>query len=146
MKEVRQKKEFFNKKARHDYEISDTLEAGIVLTGSEIKVIRQGRIDISTSYVKILNAELFWLGASFNMELGDRQRTKKLLVHQSELKHLLGKTQEKGMTIIPLKLYIKRGKAKLEIGLGKGLKKYDVREKLKKRDQERDIAERIKRA
>lgn len=134
------KTEYFNKKARHDYEISESYEAGIVLTGKEIKTIRGGRLDITSSYVKIINGELFWLGAMINQEEGDRQRTRKLLVHKTEINRMFGKTQEKGLTLIPLKLYLKHGKAKLEVGIGRGLKKYDKREKIKKRDIERETS------
>lgn len=146
MTQPRQKKEFLNKKARHDYEISDSFEAGIALTGVEIKTIRSGRIDITTSYVKIINGELLWLGANINSESGneDKQRTRKLLVHKSEIGKLIGKVQEKGMTLLPLKLYIARGKAKLEVGVGRGLKNFDKREKLKNRDLERDIQHKFK--
>lgn len=135
------KKEFFNKKARFDYDIADSFEAGIVLTGLEIKAIRNGRIDLSTSYVKVLNGEVFWIGANFNIEEGDRQRTRKLLLHKEQIEKLIGKTQEKGLTLLPLKLYLTRGKAKLEVGLGKGMKRYEKRDKMKKRDIERDLAQ-----
>lgn len=144
MKEKTQKKEFYNKKARFDYAISDTFEVGIVLSGDEIKVIRSGRIDISTSYVKILNGELFWLGANFDLKEGDRQRTRKLLIHKEQIGKLIGKTSEKGATLLPLKLYITRGKAKLEVGLGTGLKKHDKRDKLKLKDIERDVENKVR--
>lgn len=129
-----------NKKAYFDYEILDTLEAGIVLTGDEIKVVRAKHVTIAGSYVKIIGGEVFWLGGNFNLKEGDRQRTRKLLLHAEQISKLIGKSQEDGLTIIPLKLYLQRGRAKLEIGVCKGLKKYDKREKLKKRDNERDLA------
>jgi SsrA-binding protein len=131
-----------NKKAFFDYQIIETYEAGIVLSGDEIKAIREGRINITGSYVKLINAEVFWLGGDFN-NIEDRQRTRKLLLHEEEIKRLAGKSSEDGLTIIPLRLYLKRGKAKLEIGIGKGLKKYDKREKIKKRDTEREVARRL---
>ena len=137
------KREFYNNKARFDYQVLDSFEAGIVLTGPEIKCIREGRIDITTSYVKLMNGELFWLGANFNLESGDKQRTRKLLVHKEEIDRLIGKTEEKGNALLPLKLYLKRGRAKLEVGLGRGMKKYDKRQKIKERDIERDTIHRL---
>lgn len=131
-----------NKKAFFDYQIMETYEAGIVLVGEEIKAIREGRINITGSYVKLINGEVFWLGGDFNIT-GDRQRTRKLLLKEEEIKRLLGKSSEDGLAIIPIKLYIKRGKAKLEIGIAKGLKKYDKREKIKKRDTEREVSRRL---
>lgn len=132
------KKEFLNRKANFDYKIEDTFEAGIVLLGTEIKAIRNGRININTSYAKIISGELFWVGGNFDVE-GDKQRTKKLLVKKSEVNKLIGKTSEQNYSIIPIKLYLKRGKAKLLLGLGKGMKKYEKRDKIKDREQEREI-------
>ena len=131
------KKEFLNKKAGFDYEISDSLEAGIVLTGLEIKAIRTGRANITGSHIRILNGEAFWLGGEFNLD-GDKQRTKKLLLHREELDRLVGKSKENGLSIIPQKLYLKKGRAKLLIGVGKGKKLYDKREVIKKRDLDRE--------
>lgn len=133
------KKEFFNKKARHEYAIDNSLEAGIVLNGLEIKAIRNGRVDMSASYAKIMNGEVFWLGGNINVEEGDRQRTRKLLLKKTEIKKLIGKTAEQGMSLIPLKLYISRGKAKLELGVGRGMKKYEKRSALKEKDIMRDV-------
>jgi len=137
------KTEFYNKKARFDYDIIESLEVGIVLTGEEIKAIRSGRVTMTTSYAKIINGEVFWLGGNF---LGTTvpDRTKKLLLSKSQINRFAGKTQEGGMTLIPLKLYLKKGKAKLELGLGRGKKKYDKRETIKRRDQEREVARRTK--
>ena len=132
-----------NRKARFDYDITDTFEAGIVLTGKEIKAIRAGKSKIEGSYVKIINAEAFWLGGTIQTLSSDNQRTRKLLLHENEIKTLIGKTQEQGMALIPLKLYLKRGRAKLELGLGKGMKKYDKRAKIKERDLARDIQRKI---
>ena len=139
MKSKSSQKEFVNKKANFDYAIDDTVETGIVLTGMEIKAIRNGRVSMNTSYAKIINNELWWIGGSLQV-IGseDQQRTRKLLVKKSELSRLIGATQEKGETLVPIKLYIKRGKAKLLIGLGKGKKKYDKRNIMKDRDSERD--------
>jgi len=138
------KKEFYNKKARFDYEIADSLEAGIALTGDEIKAIRANRIDMTGSYAKIMNGEVIWLGANININAGDRQRSRKLLLHKAQIDKLIGKTAEQGFSLIPLKLYLTRGKAKLELGIGKGMKKYEKREKLKKKDIEREVAISIK--
>jgi SsrA-binding protein len=137
-------KEFYNKKARFDYEILESLEAGIVLTGPEIKAIRNGRVSLASSYAKIINGELFWLGGNFNLQEGDSQRTKKLLLHREQIKRLIGKSQEQGLAIVPLKLYLTRGKAKLEIAIARGKKKYDKRETIKKRDLEREMGRRVK--
>lgn len=137
-------KEFYNKKARFDYEILESLEAGIVLTGPEIKAIRNGRVSLTSSYAKIINGELFWLGGNFNLQEGDSQRTKKLLLHREQIKRLIGKSQEQGLAIVPLKLYLTRGKAKLEIAIARGKKKYDKRETIKKRDLEREMGRRVK--
>lgn len=133
------KKEFYNKKARFDYEISDSIEAGIVLTGDEIKAIRANKVDMTGSYAKIINSEVIWLGANINIIAGDRQRSRKLLLHKAQIDKLIGKTAEQGYSLIPVKMYLTRGKAKLELGIGKGMKKYEKREKLKKRDIEREI-------
>jgi SsrA-binding protein len=132
-------KEFINKKGRFDYKIEDTLETGIVLVGTEIKAIRNGRVNINSSYAKIFNGEVVWLGSNFDIQ-GDNQRTKKLLLHQKEIAKLIGKTAQDGYSLIPLKLYLKRGKAKLLLGIGKGMKKYEKRDKIKDREQEREIA------
>jgi SsrA-binding protein len=143
-KKTTSKKDFYNKKARFDYEISDSLETGVVLTGEEIKAIRANRMDMTGSYAKILNGEIFWIGANINIEGGDRQRTRKHLLHKSQIDKLLGKVAEQGFSLIPLKLYLIRGKAKLELGVGKGMKKYEKREKLKEKDLKRDIETRLK--
>lgn len=133
-----------NKKAHFDYHIEEKFEAGIVLNGLEIKAIRAKRVNLTGSYVKIINAEVYWLGGNFTIGDGDPQRTRKLLLHQSEINRLLGKTIEKGLTIIPLRLYVTRGKAKLEIGLGRGMKNYDKRAVLKKKEQNREAERNIK--
>jgi len=130
-------KKIYNKKARFDYDIVGTFEAGIVLSGLEIKSIRAGKVDLTGSHVKIIGGELFWLGGIIQVAEGDSQRSRKLLMHKTEINKLIGKTEEKGMSLIPISLYITRGKAKLQIGLGKGRKKHDKREMIKKRDFER---------
>ena len=145
MKNSKSQKEFLNKKANFNYSIDDTLETGIVLTGNEIKAIRNGRVSMNTSYAKIMNGELWWVGGSIQTGSGmDDQRTRKLLVKKSELSKLVGAYEEKGQTIVPIKMYIKRGKAKLLVGLGKGKKKRDKRDLLRKKDQERATKRLIK--
>ncbi|WP_018132109.1 SsrA-binding protein SmpB [Effusibacillus pohliae] len=134
-----------NKKATHDYFIEDTYEAGIVLTGTEIKSIRQGKANLQDSFARISNGEA-WLvnmhvspfeqGNRFNV---DPTRTRKLLLHKAEIMKLLGQTKEKGYSLIPLKLYIKNGFCKVLIGLAKGKKKYDKREAMAKRDAQREM-------
>lgn len=139
----KKKIEFTNKKAIFDYQIVENYEAGIVLTGAEIKSIRSGRISLVGSYVKIINGEAFWLGGNFT-DLENKDRTKKLLLHLEEIKRLQGKAQEAGFTIVPIKLYLKRGRAKLLIGLARGKKQHDKRETIKKRDQQREAGRAIK--
>lgn len=138
------KREFYNKKARLEYSISDSLEAGIVLTGDEIKAIRNGRVDMSASYAKIIGGEVFWLGGNINVETGDRQRTRKLLLKKEQIKKFIGKTAEQGRTLVPLKLYLTRGKAKLELGVGKGMKMYEKRAVIKERDIQRNMRVELK--
>jgi len=131
--------EYFNKKARFDYVIEESIEAGIVLTGLEIKAIRSGRVNMTSSYAKIIGGEIFWLGGVIEVLSGDKQRTRKLLLKMTEIKKLIGKTEEKGLALVPIKLYLKRGRAKLELGIGRGKKKYDKRAAEKEKDIERDI-------
>ncbi len=130
-----------NRRARYDYEIIESLEAGIVLNGQEIKAIRAGKVNISGSYGKIFfkdqKPEVWLVGASIVSIEGDQSRSRKLLLHKDQIAKLIGKVQEKGLSLIPLRLYFNRGYAKLEIGVGRGLKKYDKREKVKERDVER---------
>ena len=132
-----------NKKAYFNYFIEDEIEAGIVLVGTEIKSVRKGSIDISDAYIRIKNNEAYIInmfidkydsGSIFNHE---PSRERKLLLHKKEIKKLFEKVKKDGLTIIPLKLYIKNGKAKLLIGLARGKKLYDKRESIKKRDLER---------
>ena len=136
-----------NRKARHNYEIEDSLEAGLVLLGSEVKALREGRANIAESYAKPENGEIWLINAyipeykqagQFNHE---PRRPRKLLLKKREASKLIGATDRDGMTLIPLKLYFNaRGIAKLEIGLGKGKQYYDKRETQKKRDWNRQKA------
>jgi len=139
-----------NRKAHHDYHIVETYEAGIVLTGTEIKSIRQGRVNIKDSYARIENGELFLMGMHISpYEQGNRHnvdptRTRKLLMHAKEIKQLIGKTKLKGLTLIPLDVHLRNGFAKVQLALAKGKKLYDKRETVAKRDSEREIRRRLK--
>lgn len=134
-----------NRKASHDYSIIDTIEAGIVLKGTEIKSIRAGRINLKDGYATIRNGEIFLQNVHIspyeqgNVFNHDPVRTRKLLMHKKQIARLIGETKSSGYTLIPLKVYIKDGYAKVLIGLGKGKKKYDKREDLKRKDQKREI-------
>jgi SsrA-binding protein len=127
-----------NRYARHEYEISEPTEAGLVLVGDEIKAVRASRVNLKGSYVKIFynegKAEAFLVGAHFHTISADPYRTRKLLLHKNEIDRLMGKINEKGLTVVPLSLYIKNGKAKLEIALGKGKKLYDKRATIRERE------------
>ena len=140
-----------NKKAYHDYFIEETYEAGIVLTGTEIKSVRNGKVSIKESYAKIQNGELVLLGMNISpYEQGNRfnvdpMRDRKLLLHKQEIRKLIGYTTIKGLTIVPLKMYInEEGRAKVEIGVARGKKNYDKREDIAKRDAKRDMDRRMK--
>ena len=134
-----------NKKARFHYSIEDTLEAGICLLGTEVKSLREGRANLGDSYGTIKNGEVFLVDAHIspyshgNWANPDPLRTRKLLLHKREIKRLIGKVQEKGFTLIPLRLYFSNGKAKVELGLAKGKKLYDKRESLKRKTIEREM-------
>jgi len=134
-----------NRKARHDYHIHETFEAGIALTGTEVKSLRAGKANLKDSYARIDNSELmlhnmhispYDQGNRFNHE---PLRTRKLLMHRYEINKLVGKTQEKGYTLVPLKLYFTRGRAKVEIALATGKKNYDKRQDIAERDAKREI-------
>jgi SsrA-binding protein len=139
-----------NRKAYHDYHIQETFEAGIVLKGSEIKSIRAGKVNLSDAYAKPENGEL-WLynshiasydAASYNTH--EPVRPRKLLLHRKEIDILAGKVMQKSLTLVPLKLYIKHGVAKLELGVAKGKKVYDKREAIARRDADREIERAMK--
>lgn len=134
-----------NKKARHDYHIEETFETGLVLTGTEIKSIRAGKANLKESFARIQNGEVFLhnmhvspyeQGNQFNH---DPLRTRKLLMNRKEINKLIGITKEKGYSLVPLRMYLKRGFCKLELALARGKKLYDKRETLKKKDAQRDI-------
>ena len=133
-----------NKSARHDYFIEEIYEAGLVLTGTEIKSLRQGKVSIGESFAKIIEGELFIIGMNIKpYEQGNRYnvdpiRPRKLLVHKKELRELFDETRREGLTIVPLNLYLNdRGIAKMEIALARGKKLYDKRESIAERDAER---------
>lgn len=142
--------EILNRKARHDYFILDTYEAGISLKGTEVKSIRQGKMNIKESYVIIKNNEAYLLNTSISLyDEGNRfnhleNRTRKLLLHKKEILKLRDKIEKEGYTIIPLKVYFVKNKVKVEIGLARGKKTYDKREDIKKKDIEREIAKNYK--
>jgi len=139
-----------NRKARHDYHIQESFEAGIVLKGSEIKSIRAGKVNLSDAYARPENGEL-WLynshiasyaAASYNTH--EPIRPRKLLLHRKEIDILASKVVQKGLTLVPLKLYIKHGVAKIELGVAKGKKVYDKREAIARRDAEREMERALK--
>lgn len=137
--------EILNRRARYDYSIVEEYEAGIVLTGTEIKSIRMGRMNIKDSYAIVRNEEVYLLNAHIssyekgNIFNHDEDRTRKLLLNKREIKKINNKLSLEGYTLVPLKVYFVRGRAKILLGLGKGKKNYDKREDIKKRDMEREI-------
>ncbi len=139
-----------NRKARHDYQIEDTIEAGIVLTGTEIKSIRSGRMNLQDSFAQVRNGEVWLVGAHIspythgNRENHDPLRDRKLLLHRREINKLAGKVQERGYTLVPLRVYLKDGRAKVELGLARGKKLYDKRESIAKRDYDREMRRAVK--
>lgn len=139
-----------NKKAYHDYFILEKYEAGLELTGTEVKSLRAGKCSIKEAYVRVENGEIFVVGMNIspyeqgNIFNTDPLRVKKLLMHKAEIAKLAGQIAEKTMTIMPLQVYFKNGRAKIEIGLAKGKKLYDKREDMAKRDAKRDIERALK--
>ncbi|MDJ0702430.1 MAG: SsrA-binding protein SmpB [Leptolyngbyaceae cyanobacterium MO_188.B28] len=140
-----------NRQARYLYEILETYEAGIELKGTEVKSIRQGKVNLRDGYALIRNEEV-WL---YNVHISphettnqvfnhDPRRTRKLLLHRQEIRKLIGKVEQKGLTLVPLKMYLKRGKVKVNIALGKGKKLHDKREDLKRKQTKRDVERALK--
>lgn len=133
-----------NKKAYHDYFIDETYEAGIALHGTEVKSMRMGKCSVKESFIRIENGEVFVYGMHVspyekgNIFNKDPMRVKKLLMHRYEINKLIGKVKEKGYTLVPLQVYFKDGKVKVEIGLARGKKLYDKREDIAKKDQRRE--------
>jgi SsrA-binding protein len=135
-----------NRKARHEYSIEDSFEAGIVLTGTEIKSIRAGKVSLADAYARIEHGEAWLIGVNISpWETGNRfnheaKRQRKLLIHREQILALMNKTKAKGLTLVPLKMYItERGRAKLEVGLGKGKQQHDRRHDIAERDSRRDM-------
>jgi SsrA-binding protein len=139
-----------NRKARHEYQLLDRLEAGLVLTGSEVKSLRQGRAELRRSFADLRDGELWLVGSHIAPydEAGDRNhdpdRDRKLLVHRRELSSLIGKVQERGFTLVPTRLYFKNGRAKVEIALAKGKDVRDKRRDIAKRDMNREVQRALK--
>ena len=145
-KEVGRKVIASNRKARHDYTILDTYEAGVVLVGTEVKSLRLGRASLVDSFATVDDGEVWLRGLHIpEYDRGtwtnhEPRRTRKLLLHKSEILRLIGKTKESGLSLVPLSMYFKDGKVKVEIGLGRGKKEYDKRQSLAKRDADREIS------
>ena len=139
-----------NRKARHEYSILQTFETGIVLTGTEVKALRQGKANLVDSYANIEKGEVWLMSANIsayeqgNINNHEPTRQRKLLLNKSEIRRLIGKVKEKGLTLIPLRLYFKNGKVKVELAVAKGKKVYDKRETIAKRDFQRDQERRFK--
>lgn len=139
-----------NRQARHNYFIDETYEAGLVLVGSEVKSLRDGKANLVDSYAQIRKGEAFLLNAHISPYDASSQfnheptRQRKLLLHQKEIERLTGKTKERGLTLIPLKIYFKNGRAKVELGLARGKKLYDKRETLKRKMAQREVERSIK--
>jgi SsrA-binding protein len=134
-----------NRRALHDYEILEKVEAGLVLLGPEVKSLREGRANLSDSYAVLRRGEAYLVNAHVSpyaqasRENPDPRRERKLLLNRSEIRRLAGKVAERGLTIVPLSLYFKNGRAKVELGLARGKRVYDKRQSLKRREQEREI-------
>ena len=139
-----------NKKAYHDYFVDEKYEAGLVLHGTEVKSLRMGKCSIKEAFIRIENGEVWAYGMHISpYEMGnifnkDPLRPKKLLMHKSEINKLLGKIKEKGITLVPLQVYFKDGRAKLEVGLCRGKKLYDKRQDIAKKDQRREAEKEFK--
>lgn len=141
-----------NKKAYFDFEITEKLECGIALLGAEVKSIRKGNVNLRDAYAKILNNELWMVGGNIaayaqggQFETIDPIRSRKLLIHKKELKRIIGKTEEKGLTLIPLRMYFRGNLIKLEVGLARSKKSYDKRQSIKEKEIKRETQRAIKR-
>jgi len=139
-----------NKKALHDYFILDRLEAGIALVGTEVKSIRESRINLKESFAQVRNGEAFLLNCHIspyshgNRQNHDPLRSRKLLLHHKEIRKMIGKTQEKGLTLVPLRVYLKRGKIKVELGVARGKKLHDKRETERRKEMDREARAAVK--
>ncbi|MFF5991966.1 SsrA-binding protein SmpB [Prauserella flavalba] len=151
-KEVGRKVIASNRRARHDYSILDTYEAGVVLVGTEVKSLRDGKASLTDAFATVDDGEIFLRGlhiaeyAQGTWTNHAPRRTRKLLLHRGEIEKLIGKTKEGGVSLVPLSLYFKDGKVKVELALAKGKKAYDKRQSLAKRDAEREVAKAMGRA
>jgi SsrA-binding protein len=141
-----------NRKARRDYTILEKMEAGIVLVGTEVKALREGRANLTDSYATVEDEELWLYNAHISpYSMGNRfnhepKRTRKLLMHDREIRRLIGKVQEKGLTLVPLRIYFNdNGKVKVELGLGRGKKSYDKRREIAERDAKREMRRAMRR-
>jgi SsrA-binding protein len=139
-----------NRKAFHDYHILEKLEAGISLLGTEVKSAREGRVNLKDSYGAVKDGEAFLLNCHIspyshgNRENHDPLRPRKLLLHQKEIRRLIGKTQEKGLTLVPLRMYLRRGKIKVELGVARGKKLHDKRETERRKEMDREARVAVK--
>jgi SsrA-binding protein len=139
-----------NRKAYHDYHILETYEAGVVLLGTEVKSIREGRVNLRDSFARVEHGEVFLYNVNISpyshRGYADHEplRQRKLLMHRDEIRKLIGKTVEKGMTLVPLRMYFKAGRVKVAVGLAKGKKDYDKRETIKRRETERETRAAVK--
>ncbi|MGH2675521.1 MAG: SsrA-binding protein SmpB [Actinomycetota bacterium] len=140
-----------NRRARHDYEIEETYEAGMVLLGSEVKSLRAGRASLAEAYARVTDGEV-WLDGlhipPYAQAAGrghEPRRPRKLLLHRGEIDRLIGKTQERGLTLVPLRLYFRRGVAKVELGLGRGKRRYEKRQAIAEREHRREMEREVAR-
>jgi SsrA-binding protein len=139
-----------NRKAFHDFHLLETFEAGVVLLGTEVKAIREGRVNLRDSFARVEDGEVFLYNVNISSYshrgYADHEplRRRKLLLHRDEIRKLIGKTVEKGMTLVPVRLYFKNGKVKVAVSLAKGKKEYDKRETIKRREAERETRAAIK--
>ncbi|MGH7657502.1 MAG: SsrA-binding protein SmpB [Gemmatimonadales bacterium] len=140
-----------NPRARHDYHVLETWEAGLVLTGTEVKSLRQGKASIKEAYARLRNGEVFLEGMNITpYEQGNRHnhdpvRSRKLLLNRREIERLIGSVEQKGLTLVPLELYFRNGKAKVALALGRGKKEHDRREDIKRRIADREMARAVRR-
>jgi SsrA-binding protein len=139
-----------HRKALHEYQIFDRYEAGIALSGAEVKSLRDGKVNLQDSYALVRNGEVFLINCHISAyafdssEVADPTRTRKLLLHRSEIDRLIGKTVEKGFTLVPLRIYFRKGRVKVEIALAKGKKQYDKRETERRKETAREVQRAMK--
>jgi SsrA-binding protein len=139
-----------NRKARHDYHLLETFEAGVVLLGTEVKAIREGRVNLRDSFARIDDGEVYLYNVNISpyshRGSADHEplRRRKLLLHRDEIRKLIGKTVERGMTLVPVRMYFKKGRVKVAVSLAKGKKEYDKRETIKRRESDRETRAAIK--